>query len=51
MATIPEEKDTPEDAEVTALLKEAGQAKRDVGRELVRRLTMPLPKLLREGGA
>ena len=32
--SIPENKDTPKDADVVDLLREAGQAKRDVGQEL-----------------
>ena len=37
--------------EVEALLREAGEERRAMGRELARRLTMPLPDLLRDGGA
>ncbi len=49
----PNDKDTPAAAlaEVEALLREAGEERRAMGRELARRLTMPLAELLREGGA
>ena len=50
---IPSDKDTPAAAieEVEALLREAGEERREFGRELFRRLTLPLPDLLREGDA
>ena len=50
--SIPSDKDTPAEAveEVVALLREAGEERREFGRELMRPLTVPLPDLLREGG-
>lgn len=48
----PDANDTPHAAvaEVASLLRENGERRREIGRDLARRLTMPLAQAIRELG-